>query len=406
MNVREFIKSEWENCVREVKEQTVEGFYSLPYNFVPPSSRYEGIFPFICYWDTYFTNIGLIIDGYTEYAKNNTDNIKYLIEKMGYMPNAAGSTFYNRSQFPVYAQLVWDVYCENKNLSWLEYSLVSLEKEYFDFWMKKRITSCGLNRYYTSATDEEADEFYQYVGTRIDQNGIPEDQHRQYGRHFFAEAESGWDFNARFYHRCSDFAPVDLNSQLYVYEKILKDIYDVFGNKEKSDMMVKAMEKRKALVEKYCKNPESGIFYDYDFVNEKMSEVESCASFLPYYSGMFDDAKAAKELLEILECENGISCCIKVDKSYQWGYPNMWPNLMYFAYKALNNCGLKEDAIRIAKKYMKTVEQSYEKNGKVWEKYDAITGLPTEVNEYGISVLLGWAAGVYCYFDKEGISTK
>jgi alpha,alpha-trehalase len=403
MNVREFIRSEWERCEREYKEQTKEGFFALPYKFVPPSSRYEGFFPFICYWDTYFTNLGLIIDGYIDDAQCNTDNIKYLIDKMGYMPNAAGSTFANRSQFPVYAQLVWDVYTVNKNLGWLDYSLLTLEKEYYDFWMKQRMTPCGLNHYDTCATDPECDEFYDYVGTRIDQSAIPADEKTAYGRHFFAEAESGWDFNARFYHRCRDFAPVDLNSQLYVYEKILGQIYDVFGMKEKSAAMTVAMARRKQLMDRYCRNKDNGMYYDYDFVNDKLSEIESCASFLPYYAGISSDAESILKLLPILECEYGLSCCKKVDKNYQWGYPNMWPNLMYFAYEALSNCGLTGDANRIAAKYMETVEKSYAKTGKVWEKYDAITGLPTEVNEYGISELLGWAAGVYCYLEAKNV---
>ena len=44
---------------------------------------------------------------------------------------------------------------------------------------------------------------------------------RDIGYAHSSELESGWDFTSRFYGRCNEFLPVDLNSYLYKYEKIL-----------------------------------------------------------------------------------------------------------------------------------------------------------------------------------------
>jgi len=48
--------------------------------------------------------------------------------------------------------------------------------------------------------------------------GLSDEQILVMVSNFTAEAESGWNFNPRFDGRCEDFCPVDLNSNLYIYE--------------------------------------------------------------------------------------------------------------------------------------------------------------------------------------------
>ena len=61
-----------------------------------------------------------------------------------------------------------------------------------------------------------------------------------------------------------------------------------------------------------------------------------------------------------------------------------------------------EDAKRIAKKYNDAVSYNFEKTGKIWEKYDALTGeVAQTLQEYGTPEMIGWSAAVYRYFEEE-----
>ena len=84
-----------------------------------------------------------------------------------------------------------------------------------------------------------------------------------------------------------------------------------------------------------------------------------------------------------------------MDEKYQWAYPNVWAPCQYVAAKALERYGCAGDAKRIAEKYCKLIERNFEKHGKLFEKYNGVTGGIDAVSEYGTPEMLGWTAGVY-----------
>lgn len=67
----------------------------------------------------------------------------------------------------------------------------------------------------------------------------------------------------------------------------------------------------------------------------------------------------------------------------------------------LKRIGLFDDAKRVAEKYVLTVEKVFEKTGRLWEKYDAVTGEVAVTCEYETPPMMGWTAGVYRYFVEE-----
>lgn len=76
---------------------------------MPPC--YKGAFLKLFYWDTYFTNKGLIADGYADLAKNNVDDLLYALDYFGCVPNycsADGAEWC--SQPPLLSLMVADVY--------------------------------------------------------------------------------------------------------------------------------------------------------------------------------------------------------------------------------------------------------------------------------------------------------
>ena len=83
---------------------TANNNFALPKPYSVPCTN--GGFRNMFYWDTYFTNAGLLLDGDTEQALNNIENIAYMIDSIGYMPNATSKDLLNRSQPPLFCQMV------------------------------------------------------------------------------------------------------------------------------------------------------------------------------------------------------------------------------------------------------------------------------------------------------------
>ena len=73
--VSDFIASNFSDTIRY--QPNDEGnLIGLPYPYTTPCAN-EG-FTEMYYWDTYFTNAGLIASGNIEQAKNNADNVRFV----------------------------------------------------------------------------------------------------------------------------------------------------------------------------------------------------------------------------------------------------------------------------------------------------------------------------------------
>lgn len=124
---------------------------------------------------------------------------------------------------------------------------------------------------------------------------------------------------------------------------------------------------------------------------------------MPYAFGISDDKDSALKVLKRLELPYGVSTAeYRGDDVYfQWDYPIVWPCMAYITYIALMNVGCAEDARRIAKKYIDVVERNFDKTGKTWEKYDALSGEIAVTSEYPTQEMLGWTAAIYRYFFEQ-----
>lgn len=383
MTVREYIKSSWDKSLRR-RGHRADGI-ALPYSYNSPCA--EGLFDEFYYWDTCFINKGLLADGKTEDALHNVLNTAYLIERYGFMPNAAVTGMLNRSQPPLFVVMVRDILPYLSDGEIVKRLISALEKEY-RFWMNERILPCGLNRYGSSA-DRETKLF---MATEAEQRlGKPLAGDREkLGGNILAECESGWDFSPRFSRRCTEFAPVDLNSLLYLCERTLAE----YSSPDVREGYRRAAEARAEKMRRYCFD---GTILTDAIPGERCSETVSVACMLPFWVGISSDAEALRTVLSRLECGKGIAACDKAsyDAACQWGYPNMWAPLVWFACEALKKTGLSADARRVGEKYLAAVEESFSETGKIWEKYDAVTGGKATLHEYAETEMLGWSAGVY-----------
>lgn len=386
----QFIENSWEKCVNQNRSDdgTLIG---LPYPYtVPAVGRFDEIY----YWDTYFTNIGLIICGREELAKNNTDNLLYMADRFGFVPNGNRTYYLTHSQPPFLSEMVSDIYKIYRDRVWLSGAYKALEKEY-SFWMTERITETGLNTY---DTDEDEEHIIGAVKGYERRTGLAaEGDAYSLGRHFLAVCESGWDVTARWGTEIFNNVPVDLNSLMYGFEKNMGYFSSELGGDD-AEKWQKRAEKRLELMNKYLLK--DGVFLDYNFEKKEHSKVFSAASAYPLFVKAASKEQAAAFVKELnrIEEKYGISAAEKNDIKgrYQWGYPNGWACLQYIVFAGLDNYGYHEDAVRIAKKYVSLADDVFEKTGNLWEKYNVADGnieVKTECKE--MPAMMGWSAGAY-----------
>ena len=102
--VSAYIRENWQKTFHPASE--LAGDVKVDHPYVSPCA--VDVYTEMFYWDTYFINLGLMLDGYTEQAKNNIDNISKFINELGFMPNANYIT--DRSQPPFFTRMVYDFY--------------------------------------------------------------------------------------------------------------------------------------------------------------------------------------------------------------------------------------------------------------------------------------------------------
>ncbi len=396
----QYIERTWERAMLMPKD--MEAGFQLPYPCVPPCVT--GEFRCLFYWDTFYTNLGLVADGKSALAKHNVDNLIYLLNKYGFVPNAnseSGSKWCSQPPYLHWMVQTLEKYVQDE--SWLKKAYFALKNEYH-FWMTERMTSIGLNRHYHQPLNkQDLVEYYDYVATeriKIPMN-IEDDAKAEKAHSYIAAAECGLDWSPRFRDGAAHMIPVDLNANLYGMENNLYRWALMFEPDEASKFLENA-EERKRLMNQYCLDKD-GLYYDYDMRTEKRNYFYSTSQFMPFVKGLIDDKEALKELVDMLQKPFGVVSTqedVVENLSYQWSYPNTWAPDNYLAFLALKKNNLLNEAKTVATRYLETVSRNYAKTGLLWEKYDGIDGEVSKKNEYEVPEMLGWTGGVFEVFYK------
>lgn len=399
MTLDKFIIEGWGKARTKILSETD---LPLPHPFVPPTISQDGLFRTLYYWDTYFTNVGLIADGHVDWARENVDNLLFALDWFGCVPNYTrkdGAIFC--SQPPLLSLMVKDVYNQTKDDEWLAKAVCGLEKEY-EFWMTKRMTEIGLNQYGCNTTNSEfLLHYYEYVTTRVElDKNISNQEKIQKAKNFVAEAESGEDFTPRYSnHNALEYVQIDLNAHLFGLEEFLENY---FKDKNQDKYLYYSAQKkhRKELIEKFCFNQETGVYCDYNFVTKERNKITCAACFLPYFYNFARKDSNLEAVYNTLKCKGGIVACQDVGKKgYQWGYPYVWSPHQFFAFVALKNYGLLDKAEELRSNYVNLLSAEFAKTGTLWERYDE-NGRAADL-EYPTQQMLGWTAGTYRYFSIQ-----
>ena len=397
--VREYILQNWTKTFHDPSE--MRGGFNVPKPYISPSIG--GIYTDLYYWDVYFINLGLMEDGFDEQVENNLDNMAYFIDTLGYMPNANNLT--DRSQPPLFCSAVYDYYVHKGDVGIIKKYMPYIVKEY-DFWQTYRKTKYGLHNFLTNGDEEMQMIHYRGLHERVLEERDTKEEQLALALDIMAIAESGLDFNMRFRTKrskidASAFIHLDLNCFLYEMETKAAKMLEIIG--ESPEPFKTNAEERKALINKYLYDEKQGIYLDSNMVDGGFSEIISAVSAYPYTYGISKDKEGMKKVLGLLEYEYGVTPTPYrgEDIYYQWDYPCAWPAATCLIYKALKELGMMDDAKRIAKKYVGTIDEDFAKTGRLWEKYDAVRGGIGVSTEYDTPEMMGWTAGVYVYFCEE-----
>lgn len=399
MTVLQFIVQNFPGSIL-VNKEDVGNRFGLPYPYTVPSPG--DIFDCMFYWDTHFTNVGLIASGNIQQAIYNTDNIRHMVNRFGYMPNSTKSHHLGKSQPPLYYRMVADIFSVTNDVSWLDSHYDAISREYA-FWMTYRLAPNGLNYYGKSCEDlpaEQIEQRFTYAQSRFsgfcaDDLSVKIDAVNTVS----ALCESGWDCCYRFEKQGLHYNPVDLNSLLYGLESTMCQFSRILGRGEDALWEMRASE-RKEKMDRLLFSKEKGFYLDWNFKENKHSPIVSAASLFPLYVGLYHDPKP---VLAVLEQEMllpfGVTCTGKPHHNYdlQWEYPNIWAPLQYVAYCACLNGGREDLAKEVAHRYKALLESNFEKTGNLWEKYNGLTGEVVNA-EYSAPPMMGWTAGVYLAF--------
>lgn len=395
---RRHIDAHWEQTFRDSRR---EGSKELPLprpHTVPSTDPTMWLF---FYWDTYFTNLGLIRQNRLAQAVNNAENVLHCIEQIGFVPNISVRIALNRSQVPVSAVLFEDIFRHTGDRDFLRRAYAGLIKEYA-FWMALRAAPNGLATCGNHADPVTLSNFYDVISHRL--RDIPAEPVARliYLKHKMAECEV-WDFNPRFDQHAADFNPVDTNGILYQFETIAGDFARELGLATEETVWRDRAATRRALFDCYLWHEDRGYYFDYDWAHGRPGRVVSAAPFFALWAGVCSEAQAAALVrnLPLVERAHGLITCAEGSNTsvntYQWDAPNGWPPIQTAAILGLLRYGYTAEAKRVAEKFILTCARNLERTGKLWEKYNVLTGGIDVADEYKMPQMMGWTAGGFLH---------
>ncbi|EJT47475.1 hypothetical protein A1Q1_03730 [Trichosporon asahii var. asahii CBS 2479] len=203
------VDSYWDLLIRESNQSRLCNGTTCDYSLIPlnhtivvPGGRYREVY----YWDSYWILQGLLASKLEYYAWSLLQNFMDLIEDYGFIPNGGRKYYLNRSQPPVFVQMVHEYIKQTGNVTILQRALPSMERE-LAWWHQNRtlqVTSPWSGKNYTVAhyaVNNSAPRPEGYVEDYDTVNHAQPPLNASQQADLYAElatgAESGWDYSAR-----------------------------------------------------------------------------------------------------------------------------------------------------------------------------------------------------------------
>ncbi len=384
----------------------------LPYPYIVPGGRFREVY----YWDSYFTMLGLEVDGRNDLATDMLKNFAYEIDRYGHIPNGNRSYYLSRSQPPFFALMVDLIARNNGTATYTDY-LPQLQAEY-DYWMRgenevlpgravrnvvRLLDGTVLNRYWDEREAPRDESYAEDVRTALQ---TPRRTPGVVWRNLRAAAESGWDFSSRWLAdgktlgtiRTLALLPPDLNSLLAHLEETLSEAYLLKGDAERAAFYARRAETRAAAIQRLMWDAEGGVFTDYLWREGTTTHSVTAATLYPLFLGVAspEQARAVAGVVESVLLQPGGLATTTVTSGQQWDAPNGWAPLQWIAVVGLRNYRYPELAQEVATRWVAKTIAGFKQQAKLVEKYDVMTtgGDAGGGGEYATQIGFGWTNGV------------
>ncbi|KAJ4482484.1 glycoside hydrolase family 37 protein [Lentinula aciculospora] len=333
---------------------------ALNNTFVIPGGRFREQY----YWDSYWIIEGLLQSELYDIINSTLQNFMDELDQFGFIPNGGRIYYLNRSQPPLFIQMLSRYVTVTNDQSILERALPLAEKE-LQWWQNNRtvnVTSPYSNQTYAMAryavnnTAPRPESYFTDYQT-AHESGL--DLSTTELSNLYAElasgAETGWDYCSRYLASPAqgngnlttlvvrETIPVDLNSILYKNHILLANLYS--SNTTAADShRSQAASIREGILDLFW-NSTKLAFYDFSLRTNSRNNVFSSATWYPYWSGIIPDEvlssgtnafKAFATVNMVLNRYNGSFPTTFLETGLQWDSPNSWPNLIMILLSALS----------------------------------------------------------------------
>jgi len=408
--LRRHIRNLWPMLVREADMPTPGGsLLPMTERYVVPGGRFREMY----YWDSYFTMLGLAVDGQQQLIESMLHNFTTIIERFGHIPNGMRSYYLGRSQPPFFA-LMLDL-SHNDDPALAKRRLAALRQEHA-YWMAGAscLDAAGacdrvvrmpngtlLNRYWDDRPLPRDESYAEDLATAREDPTRPA---LVIYRHLRAGAESGWDFSSRWLAdprrlstiRTTDIVPVDLNSLMLIMEEEIAQRCLAQNHQACAAAYSKMARERRQALQHYFWMPEEHRFADWDRVSKAPTPRVSAAMLFPLFAGAATQDQAAavaQTVTRSLLAPGGLRTT-PLHTGEQWDAPNGWAPLQWIAIVGLERSGHKKLACEISRRWLETVSEAYTATGKILEKYNVEERTPGGGGEYPTQDGFGWTNGV------------
>ncbi|KIY52470.1 glycoside hydrolase family 37 protein, partial [Fistulina hepatica ATCC 64428] len=355
----------WTQLVRASNSSAICGegltcassFIPLNHTFIIPGGRFREQY----YWDSLWITEGLIQSELYDLVNSTLQNFMDELDKYGFIPNGGRIYYLDRSQPPVFIQMLSLYVNATNDTSIFERALPLAEKE-LNWWKTNRsieVTSPSGNTHtmYHYAVNNSAPrpESYltDYDTANFGTNKLNETQRSALYSELASGAETGWDFTVRWTGgsgssnlqdlETKNTIPVCLNSLLYRDHVLLAGMY-ASSNESAAEYYLDAAEELRAGILDLFWNSSKLAFYDFNILTGAQSTIFTAATFYPVWSGIVPSELLASadnafgyfaSLNLVLTRYNGTYPSSFIYSGLQWDAPNTWPPHLYIALKAL-----------------------------------------------------------------------
>lgn len=428
--LREHINELWPILTRNSEHvRQFDSLLPLPHPYIVPGGRFREAY----YWDTYFTMLGLGISNRWDLVQSMIDNFAHSLDTYGFIPNGNRTYYLSRSQPPFFSLMVELLARQKGDQIYIHY-LPQLKKEYH-FWMSgvdtlkageaekhavKLKDGTVLNRYWDARNLPRSESYMDDITTA---SAAPERSRSELFRELRAGAESGWDYSSRWFGKPDDLStihtteilPVDLNALLYKLETVLAYATKIAKQNDNSRYYSELARKRQQAINHYFWDDKNGWYADFNWKDSRIREQLTAATLFPLYLLVATEEKASRTAAAVqskLVKEGGLTTSL-IHSGQQWDAPNGWAPLQWVAVEGLNHYGKHTLAKDIARRFLENVQQTYDKEHKLVEKY-RVEGKEFgggSGGEYPLQDGFGWTNGVTLklmnlYCDKNTVCNE